>query len=194
MFRIYRYDLTPDTASLPTIALADAVAPGFVVGDGPADPDALPVGWEWGDLDAPILASARPTAYNQWREFSLDFAGGDAIVAPGIGSAQGAQLLASDMLGNHIFFIGVSAAQAQDFSQLVDNFSAHVLYLNLSHRLNFGAGAFRFKGLFRDVTFNIYEEETYGGYFLASYPFSKFRRVELRLGLERSNRIDIDDA
>ncbi len=194
MFRIYRYDLSPDTTALPTIALTDAAAPGLVVGDGPADPDALPMGWAWTDLEAPILASARPTAYNQWREFSVDFAGGDAIVAPGIGSAQGAQLLASDMLGNHIFFLGVSAAQAQDFSQVIDNFSGHLLYLNLSHRLNFGAGVFRFKGLFRDVVFNVYEEETYGGYFLASYPFSKFRRLELWLGLERSDRVDVEDA
>src|SRR5690606_20497373 len=45
MFRIYRYDLAPDTAAYPTIALADAVAPGCVVGDGPADPDVLPMGW-----------------------------------------------------------------------------------------------------------------------------------------------------
>jgi len=194
MFRIYRYGFTPDTAALPTIALADAYAPGLAFGDGPPDGATLPMGWEWADLDAPVLATARSARYDQWREFSLDFAGGDAIVAPGIGSAQGAQLLASDMLGDHIFFLGLSAAQAQDFGQLVDNFSGHLLYLNLSRRLNFGAGVFRFKGLFRDVVFNIYEEETFGGYFIASYPFSKLKRVELRLGLEHSNRVDVEDA
>ncbi|MBI4409643.1 MAG: hypothetical protein HY561_08050, partial [Gemmatimonadetes bacterium] len=70
----------------------------------------------------------------------------------------------------------------------------HLLYLNLAHRLNFGAGLFRFRGLFRDVAFDIYREETVGGYFVASYPFSKFERLELQLGLERSNRVDIQDA
>jgi len=194
-FRIYRYDFGPDTAAAPAIALGDGTGHQLAGSDGAPRPAASPpMGWEWEGLETPVAARARDERYNQWRRFSIDFAGGDAIVAPGIGSAQGAQLLASDMLGNHIFFLGVSAVQAQDVGQLVDNFSGQLLYLNLSHRLNFGAGLFRFKGLFRDVTFNIYQEQTFGGYFVASYPFSKFRRLELHLGAERSDRVDIEDA
>lgn len=192
-YRIYKYGFTDDTLAGPTFALADDVAPRLAVGDGPPAPDALPLGWEWTDLEAPILDGIEPAPYRSWQAFSVDFAGGDALVAPGVGSAQGAQLLATDMLGNHIAFAGVSAAQAEDFSQFVDNFSGHLLYLNLAHRLNFGAGVFRFKGLFRDVAYNVYDEETYGGYFIGSYPFSKFHRLELRLGLERSSRVDVEN-
>ena len=134
-----------------------------------------------------------PEEYNTLEKVSVDFAGGDAIVAPGLGTAQGAQFLMSDMLGNHIVFLGLSAVQVDDFSDLVDNFSGNLLYLNLSHRLNFGGGIFRFKGRFRDVSFDIYEENTYGAYFLASYPFTKFQRLELQLGIEKSDRQDLAD-
>ncbi|MBI4544558.1 MAG: PD40 domain-containing protein [Gemmatimonadetes bacterium] len=193
-FRIYKYSFPADTATAPAFALADNNLPLLALGDTPASNGELPLGWEWSELDEALVKEAKPQRYNTWQELSLDFAGGDAVVAPGVGAAQGAQFLASDMLGNHILFAGISAVQAQDLGELVDNFSGHLLYLNLAHRLNFGAGAFRFKGLFRDVAFDIYQEETYGGYFVASYPFSKFRRLELQLGLERSNRTDIQDA
>src|SRR5690606_37436419 len=107
MFRIYRYTFTDDTLAGPTFSLADDVAPRLAVGDGPPSPDALPMGWEWSDLEATVLNDVEPQPYRTWQSFSVDFAGGDAIVAPGVGAAQGAQLLATDMLGNHIAFIGV---------------------------------------------------------------------------------------
>src|SRR5690606_6946705 len=68
------------------------------------------------------------------------------------------------------------------------------MYLNLSHRLNSGFGAFRYKGLFRDVSWDIYEDAGLGGYFLASYPLSRYRRIELQLGVQQSDRVDVDDA
>lgn len=195
-FRIYRLDIEPAADTLPRVALElpdGELAPAgerlaaSVVGGRPA-------GWEWHDPEHPELEAAEERRYDTWDRFAIDFAGGDALVAPGYGSAQGIQFLASDMLGNHIVFLGVSAAQASDFSSFVDNFSGNAMYLNLTHRLNYGAGLFRYKGRFRDVTFDIYDEESYGGYFVASYPFSKFRRVELQLGVERSLRDDIADA
>ncbi|MBI4410107.1 MAG: PD40 domain-containing protein [Gemmatimonadetes bacterium] len=195
-FRIYKKGFAQDTATYPAVALERPEGERLALGDTPANsaPEPAASGWTWEGLNVAPVDSVKPERYNSWQKLSLDFAGGDAIVAPGIGSAQGAQFLASDLLGNHIVFAGISAAQAQDFSQFVDNFSGHLLYLNLAHRLNFGAGLFRFRGLFRDVAFDIYREETYGGYFVASYPFSKFERLELQLGLERSNRVDISDA
>jgi hypothetical protein len=191
-YNIFRYDLPPDSGSGDRFALsAEAAAH---AGDGDALPlaTALPA-WRWEGLDAPVLAEATPEAYRSWREISLDFASGDAIVAPGIGAAQGAQLLATDMLGNHILFAGISAVQAQDFGEFINNFSGHLMYLNLSSRLNFGGGIFRYRGLFRDVSWDLYQEHTYGGYFLASYPFSRFNRIELQLGVEHSDRVDVED-
>jgi hypothetical protein len=133
-------------------------------------------------------------AYESFGRFTLDFAAADAIIAPGVGSAQGGQFLLTDMLGDHVIFGGLSAAQFSSFSSLVDNVSASLLYLNLKNRLNYGVGAFRFKGRFRDVDLDVYDEATWGSYFLASYPLSKFRRVEFQLGLEKSSRTDLEDA
>lgn len=176
-FRIFRYAFSADSTKGRTFARGTV-------------PD---TSWDWEEIRAPLAASAQPQPYNTMDKLSVDFAGGDAVVAPGLGTAQGVQFLLSDMLGNHIVFLGVSAVQASGFSDLVDSFSGNLMYLNLAHRLNFGGGIFRFKGRFRDVTYDIYEEKTYGAYFLASYPFSKFRRVELQFSAENSDRIDLED-
>ncbi|HEX7049448.1 MAG TPA: hypothetical protein VF188_04470 [Longimicrobiales bacterium] len=192
-FRIYRYTFSEDTLAYPTISLAHADTLRFAGAPGPAARTAAtgrPTGWVWEELDAPALAAAEVHPYDSWRRISLDFAGGDALAAPGVGAAQGAQFLATDMLGDHVFFGGVSAIQASDITELIDRFSGSLLYLNLSRRLNFGIGAFRFNGLFRDIDLDLYEEEAYGGYMVASYPFSKFDRIEVRLGIERSDRRD----
>jgi hypothetical protein len=181
-FRIFRYALEPDSMAA-VIALAEPPAAG-VNGT---------VAWDWQEIHAPIVAKSVPETYKMREKVSVDFAGGDAIVAPGLGTAQGAQFLVSDMLGNHIAFLGVSASQADELSDLVDNFSGNLLYLNLSHRLNFGGGLFRFKGRFSDVSRDIYEENTYGAYFLASWPFTKFQRIELQLAVEKSDRQDLLD-
>ena len=179
--KIFRYSFAADTAQAERIVLA---------GSGTADSTR----WQWEELRAPVVAAAAPSEYKTLDKVSVDFAGGDAIVAPGVGTAQGAQFLMSDMLGNHILFAGISAVQANGLADFIDNFSGNLFYLNLAHRLNFGAGLFRFKGRFRDVAFDIYEENTYGGYFIAAYPFSKYRRVEFQLAVEKSDRVDIPDA
>ncbi len=148
--------------------------------------------WRWEEPDEETVVTETQD-YNQWKAFSLDFVGGDALIAPGRGSAQGLQFLASDMLGNHMLFASISAAQAGNYSAISDAFAGQLQYLNLSRRINLGGGIFRYRGEFRDVGFNRYFEETWGGYFMASYPFSKYRRLELQLGLERSDRFDTPD-
>ena len=174
-FRIYGHRFPKDpTPATVTLAAADTET-----------------SWDWEVPD--IGADRRVSNYKALEKVSLDFAGGDAVFAPGIGSAQGAQFLLSDMLGNHILFAGISAMQANELSDLISNFSGNLLYLNLTHRLNYGAGIFRFEGRFRDVAFDIYDENTHGAYFLASYPFSKFSRVEVQMALERSKRVDTED-
>ena len=178
-FRIYRTGL--QDAELPLMALGPP--------PGAAEPEAA---WRWAG-PAPEDNRAEATRYDSWEGLSVDFAGGEAVVAPGIGTAQGAQFLASDMLGNHILFLGVSAIQASGLRDLADSFSGSLLYLNLTNQLNYGAALFRMKGRYRDVSLNLYTEETFGGYVLASYPFSKFRRVEVEFTLERSRRRDIED-
>lgn len=178
-YRIYRLALSEDTLFAPRIEPEGGPVPGD---------DA---GWDWVDLDAPTLERAEARPYDTWRKVSFDVAGGDAMIAPGIGAAQGVQVLASDMLGDHLLFGGVSAIQAESVQDLIDTFSGSLIYLNRSRRLNFGAGVFRFQGRFRDVFRDLFQEETYGGYFVASYPFSRYKRLEVHFGIERSDRLDL---
>lgn len=183
-FRVYRSELPPEDSATTTIALApDANLP---------DPSSA-LAWNWVETASPVADSTPSVRYDTWKKVSLDFAGGEAVVAPGVGSAQGAQFVLSDMLGNHMFYLGLTAVQ-RNSRNLIDSFSGQLIYLNLSHRLNYGGGLFRFKGRYRDVAFNQYDESTYGGSFLLSYPFSKYRRVEYGVTLERSSRIDVPDA
>ncbi|MGH7500399.1 MAG: hypothetical protein ACREL7_01450 [Longimicrobiales bacterium] len=195
-FAIYRVAVPADTARTAVIALGNAPAPpngnggnGTMVAGSNS-----PAGWTWQGGDSKALAAAVEQPYAQWETFSLDFAAADAMIAPGFGAAQGAQFLATDMLGDHMLFAGISASQISGIADLVDSFSGNVMYLNLKNRLNYGVGVFRFKGRFRDVAFDVYDESTFGTYFIASYPFSKFRRIELQLGLERSHRHDLEDT
>ncbi|HEX7117647.1 MAG TPA: hypothetical protein VF212_02610 [Longimicrobiales bacterium] len=207
-YRIYRLAFGEDTLHRPRIALRDGF-PATPVADAATDAAggvaagaqtdaatgaAAPIGWRWRERGGEIVGAAEGRRYDGWRQISVDIAGGDAFVVPGLGAAQGVQFLASDMLGDHLLFGGASAIQAERISDLLDNFSGNLLYLNLSNRLNFGVGIFRFRGLYRDVALDLYEETTYGGQFVASYPFSRFHRLELHVGLERSDRRAVGDS
>lgn len=196
-YEIFTQHFTVDTAGDARIALAaDAPLPpgGDPVTAASATIDSASGAWTWLALGQADVQSVTSRSYESLEGVSLDFAAADALVVPGIGSAQGAQFVATDMLGNHIVGLGVSAAQGQDLSSIVDSFSGSLIYLNLSSRLNWGTGLYRYKGLFRDVAYDIYEEETYGGYVVASYPFSRYRRLEAQIGVERSDRLDIEDV
>ena len=183
-FRIYQYRLGADSTVMQPFALQLDSVTALALLD-----DAAQWRWPVAENTAADSLSARP--YGVWEGLSLDFAGGEAVFVPGLAGAQAAQFVATDMLGDHIAYLGVSAVQTRDLDRLADSFSGQFLYLNLTRRLNWGAGVFRFKGRFMDVTCNRYEEETYGTTFLASYPFSKFRRLEYQFGLERSDRVDL---
>ena len=193
-FALYQAAVPPDTSPALRIALTPAPPPAVTGAGNSVNAPAHGAGWQWDSAAAATLDANGPVRYAQWDRFTLDFAAADGIIAPGLGAAQGAQFLATDLLGDHILFGGLSAVQVRGVSSLIDSFSGTLLYLNLKNRLNYGTGVFRFKGRFRDVALDVYDEETYGGYFLASYPLSKFHRVELQLGLERSHREDLEDA
>jgi hypothetical protein len=197
-FRIFRMPLPPDSAGGEPLALRLAdrtwVAPAEPALAARDSSKSGPAGWHWARPATAAIAQTASKPYRTLEKVSLDFAAADALLAPGYGSAQGAQFLLSDLLGDHILFASVSAAQLSRLNNLLDSFSGGLLYLNLEHRLNYGAGLFRFRGRYRDVLFDIYDEESFGGQFVASYPFSRFRRVELQLAVQRSERVDVEDA
>jgi len=153
--------------------------------------DSLPAAeWTWGELSHPQYARADGAPYE--RKFSLDFAAGDAAVAPGLGSAQGAVFVFSDLLSDHQLFLALSSFQSAGFGSLVDNISGSAFYLNQSRRVNWGVGAFRQRGLFFEGDFNsLFEERSYGMFAQVRYPFTRFRRVVGEYRIERSDRLDL---
>lgn len=162
-----------EDSTLPAVALAA---------------DRAPAEWRWAELTAATAAVA-PDPYR--KKFSLDFAAGDVAVAPGVGSAQGAVFLFSDMIGDHLIYLGLSSYQGGGFSSLVDNINGTVFYLNQSRRLNWGVGAFRVAGTFYELDFaSQYRETSWGGFTQLRYPLSRYQRVESELRLEHSDRQD----
>jgi WD40-like Beta Propeller Repeat len=149
-----------------------------------------PAAWTWGELDRPEYARADAARYG--RRFTLDFAAGDAVVAPGLGSAQGAVFLFSDMLGDHDLFFTLSSFQASGLGNLFDNVNGSVFYLNQSHRINWGLGAFRLRGLFYegDLT-SVFQESSAGLFGQLRYPLSRYRRIEAQYSFEHSDRFDV---
>jgi hypothetical protein len=156
-----------------------------------AGADSLPEpSWAWGELSHPQYARTDAAPYE--KKFSLDFAAADAVVAPGIGSAQGAVFVFSDLMTDHLLFLTLSSFQSSGFGSLLDNINGTAFYLNQSRRINWGVGAFRQRGLFYEGDFQtLYEEKSYGVFGQIRYPFNRFRRIVGEYRIERSDRFDL---
>jgi WD40 repeat protein len=151
-----------------------------------------PAQWSWPELENPQYARADAMPFE--KKYTLDVATGDAVVAPGLGSAQGAVFLLSDQLSDHLLFFGLSSFQIQGsgFTNLLDNINGTAFYLDQSHRVNWGVGAFRLRGLFYEGDFSTVFDETSAGVFgQLRYPLSRFRRLEAEYRIEHSDRLDI---
>jgi hypothetical protein len=182
-FNLYYKELGPPGSQPEELELVDRFGP-----PGPG----LAHGWEWEEISHPVVAEATSRPYRT--KYGIDFVAGQAAFAPGYGSAQGAQFLASDMLGNHLIHFSIITQNLSNVDDIFDSFAGQITYLNLSRRVNWGIGAFRFNGRFIDAAYSdTYQERTFGGFFIASYPFSKFRRLELQTTLEYSDRIDTEE-
>ncbi|MGH7537616.1 MAG: hypothetical protein ACREMF_03200, partial [Gemmatimonadales bacterium] len=117
---------------------------------------------------------------------------GEAAVAPGLGSQQGAVLVLSDLLNDHAIIGTLSsfAYSGSGVGNLIDNLGGSVFYLNQTHRTNWGVGAYRQRGLFYEGDFGLFQETAYGVLGQLRYPISRFRRLEAEFRLEHSDRFD----
>ncbi|HEY2824717.1 MAG TPA: hypothetical protein VGI83_04160, partial [Gemmatimonadales bacterium] len=153
--------------------------------------DTAAAGWAWPELASDAkYGRSTPAPYEQ--RFSLDFAAGDALVAPGAGAAQGAVFAFSDLLNDHLLFASITSSQGSGIDGFVDSFNGSLFYLNQKKRLNWGAGLFRVHGLFYENDLvTTYDETSYGGFTEVRWPFSRFSRVEAELSVEHSDRFDL---
>jgi hypothetical protein len=147
------------------------------------------IAWRWPELDDTSIAHTASRRYE--RRYSIDFAAGAAATAPGVGSAQGGQLVFSDLLGDHQFALTISSFQGTHGHNILGSLNGNLFYLNQSRRVNWGAGVFRVAGTFAESNLGqLYEEQSTGVYGIARYPLSRFTRIEGQTTLEYSNRND----
>jgi len=119
--------------------------------------------------------------------FSFDIAQSVISYDAVYGTVGGFQAAFTDMLGNHQYFflLGNNASSSDKF---LSSFNFGVTYINKAHRLNYGYGLYHLKDEYYDEYYGFYTERQYGGLALASYPLSKFKRVDASFFLRQSDR------
>ena len=120
-------------------------------------------------------------------QFSFDIAQSAIAYDAVYGPIGGLQMALTDMLGNHQYFFLVGNS-AQSKSEFLSSFNLAATYLNRSKRLNYGFGVYHFYDEYWDDFHGWFDERQYGGMAFASYPLSKFRRVETSFFLRQSDK------
>jgi hypothetical protein len=112
---------------------------------------------------------------NKYRtKFSIDYVGANAGYDPINGVVGLTQLYLSDELGDQQIQIGLNLIQSLSNSDFL------LAYQYLKHRINWSAAAFQFVD-FYSTNFGIVRFTNRGAALGTSYPFSRFRRVDLGL-------------
>ncbi|HEY6953041.1 MAG TPA: BamA/TamA family outer membrane protein, partial [Bacteroidota bacterium] len=123
------------------------------------------------------------------RQYSLDIAQSVVSTDPVFGTTGGAALAMSDILGNDEYdFLIFNTAQTRD--ELLDSFNFAISRYSFGQRVNSAYGIFRFAGNRYDLTDPdlFYYEQAFGGYYVLSYPLSKFRRIEAGVTVTNSDK------
>ncbi|MDD8017790.1 MAG: hypothetical protein PHP42_05420 [Bacteroidota bacterium] len=122
-------------------------------------------------------------------DYSLDIAQSQVSTDPVFGTYGGAAMAISDLLGNdQYYFLLYNNAQSSD--EFLESFNLAVTRISLGQRMNYATGIFHFAGRRYDLTDPdlYYYERAFGGYFVLSYPLSKFERIEGTTSLSNSDK------
>jgi Tol biopolymer transport system component len=141
-----------------------------------ADSDELPP-------DSLALASAQvPRKSHRYKlRFTTDAVSGGVQYSSLIGLGASTQISLSDILGNHRIYL------ATDYISSLSNSDILALYYYLARRTDFGIGLFHYRQYYFSSITPLGEEfstdryfstRNYGAVALASYPFTRFLRVE----------------
>ncbi len=154
------------------LAAADSSVP---LSEVPAAPAAGKSAWR-----PPALTGTSVTDVQPYRlKYSLDLAQTAMAYDPTFGLLGGAQVGISDMLGNRYYHFLV-ANTAQTRSDLASHLNVAVTSVNLTGRVNYSYGFFRFANEYYDpFEGKFYFEKTQGLRVAMNYPLNVFRRVEL---------------
>ena len=119
-------------------------------------------------------------------KFSPDYVTGGLSYDPFYGLRGQSFIVVSDFLGNHQFYIST------DLVNSISNSNLQVIYLNNTHRVDFGIGIFHNKNYFIDPSNRFFSDRTYGALATASYPFSMYRRLQLDFSQVYIDRVYYD--
>jgi hypothetical protein len=148
------------------------------VADSTANPltlasDAMPAPWRWEDTLA--RSTQTPTPYEP--RYGLDLVQGGIAIEPTENVGEGVTGAVSDLLGNRLFEFQLGNT-AQSTGEILSRMNGGAWFINLQHRWNYGFGAFHTVGDYQDAIGDQYFERKAGVSLLASYPFSRFSRIE----------------
>lgn len=134
-----------------------------------------------------ISGSRQPGFVKYKNDYSFDLAQSAIAYDNVFGTVGGFQMALTDMLGNHQFYFLLSneARTRQDF---LSSFNVGATYVNKTHRINFGLGAYHFYDEYFDDYDGYVNERQIGGLTFATYPISKFQRLEASFYLRNSNK------
>jgi len=169
-FGIYQMAV-PDSSVDPFTLALDR--PDSTVSPVTAAPDAMPAPWRWEDT----LARSKQTPAPYEPRYGLDLVQGGISVEPTENAGEGLQGAVSDLLGNRLFYFQIGNT-AQSTNEILSRMNGGAWFINLQHRWNYGFGAFHTAGDYQDAIGDLYFERKAGVSVLASYPFSRFSRIE----------------
>ncbi len=155
-FGIYQMAVPPQVVDSFSLAIAEA-----------------PPQWRWDDTLA--RSTQRPSPYEP--RYGLDLVQGGIAVEPTENLGEGIQGAVSDLLGNRLFYFQVGNT-AQSTSDILSRMNGGAWFINLQHRWNYGIGVFHTAGDYQDAIGAEYFERRAGSSIIASYPFSRFSRIE----------------
>ena len=145
------------------------------------DPDTLKDEPETGSRAAPAqaLAASTETAQHYQRRLGFDLVQNTVGFDPSFGGAGGGgQIALSDILGNEQIYLYLGSNSDRFGGSFLDNLEGGITYVNQARRLNWGIGLFRLTQVY-DADLDLRRiERRYGVMGLASYPFSRYTRVE----------------
>jgi len=194
-FNIYSLPRPAPDSALPDSALREGVALADVPLARPADTISLAAQppeaeWRWAELEQSPYSRTEPARFDD--RFRLDFAGAEAEVVSRSHNAGGVTFILSDLLADRLIGINVLAYQGTGIGDWLTNLNGTVTYLDQSRRLNWGAGLYRRRGIFRQGSAlgRRYEEKAVGAFGLVRYPLTRFTRLEGSMQFGYSNRVD----
>jgi len=147
------------------------------------------------DTVAPGWAGLKPSneelvAQKYTMKLGVDFVGAGVAIDPEAGDVgNGGQLVMTDVLGNHQFFVFFGTT-SEGFDNFWKNVNAGITYVNLSHRLNYSMSIFQLNTYGFEDFASDRRERRFGGAIGVRYPLDRFRRVEAALVARQIERED----